>query len=550
MISTQLIAAWPMADLADGRERYLKGEPAPEGVRPVVLASWERCRCHGVDPVRLRAQSPDSERLAAARRRSRRLIESADAFLDLMGETLVEQPHLVALADVDATILSVRTGPGLPENLEEANLFAGASWTEAAIGCNGVGTCLATGESVILIGPEHFQAAYVGWTCIGVPIRDADGGIVGALDLSVPNECTHAHAWGWALSVARGIEASLARGTPPARSEAARVVTDIEAPLNSIRGVFDFLATRLELGATHSRFLEEARSRVGELETELTDILHRLAASESESRRAVEEAQRALKARDAVLAIVSHDLRNPLTTVVMASSVLEQQADDERKLRPAAAIRISAEQMLRLVDDLLDAARIEEGGLRIQPETCLASELVDAAVHAMATVAESRRLVLLAETSTDREVTADRGRILQVFSNLISNAVAHTGGGRSIIVSADDDEESGGVRFAVSDNGSGIDPEDLPHIFDRFWQARVSRRAGAGLGLAIARGIVERHGGRISVVSEPGCGATFHFTLPAAGSSDLTRSDRRTSALTARTGPARSRNPPRASILR
>ena len=111
-------------------------------------------------------------------------------------------------------------------------------------------------------------------------------------------------------------------------------------------------------------------------------------------------------------------------------------------------------------------------------------------------------------------VRSEKERVLQVVSNLLGNAIKFTPPAGTITVQAS--ALPGEVSFAVRDTGPGIQPMQLSHIFDRFWQARAAARAGAGLGLAIAKGIVEAHGGRIWVESKPGAGATFHFTLPAA----------------------------------
>jgi PAS domain S-box-containing protein len=277
-----------MDDLAAARQEYLKGEPAPEGVRPVVLSSWERCRAYGVDPRHMRLQAPDPARLSEARERNHMLLESAEAFLQLAHAALSDQPHLFALSDRDGLVLRIITGPGLPENeLEQARLVEGASWHERDIGCNGVGTCLATGEPVILIGPEHYQESYVGWTCIGVPIR-SDDEIVGVLDLSVPNEHTHVHTWGWMLSLAKGIEASLARETSGGRIRVERVVVDLEAPFNGVRGVFELLASQIELPPTHAGFLEAARSKLDEAEVLVRTTVARLHESEERLRRIAE----------------------------------------------------------------------------------------------------------------------------------------------------------------------------------------------------------------------------------------------------------------------
>jgi PAS domain S-box-containing protein len=277
-----------MDDLAAARQQYLEGNPAPEGVRPVVQASWERCRAYGVDPHHMRPQAPDPARLQTARGREQLLLESAGPFLQLAHEALANQPHLLALSDRHGLILRILTGPGLPEEeFEASNLLEGASWHERDTGCNGVGTCLATGESVILIGPEHFQESYVGWTCIGVPIQSG-GEIVGALDLSVPNDHAHVHTWGWVLSLAKGIQASLARETSGGQIRMERVVMDLETPFHGVRGVFDLLVSQIELPPTHTAFLEAARSKLAQAEALVQSTIARLHESEERLRRIAE----------------------------------------------------------------------------------------------------------------------------------------------------------------------------------------------------------------------------------------------------------------------
>jgi PAS domain S-box-containing protein len=242
------------------------------------------------------------------------------------------------------------------------------------------------------------------------------------------------------------------------------------------------------------------------------DITERKAA-EREIQRAYEEARQAVGERDHVLAVVSHDLRNPLNTITMASSLLIEDIPEEKKRAQVAILRRAAEQMTRLIEDLLDVARIEGGGLSIAAESCQCTDLVQAAVEFLLPLAESRSVALRTGSIAECSVRADRARILQVFTNLISNAIEHTPEGGSVEVGAEMDG-SEEVLFRVQDTGSGITPEHLPNVFNRFWRAKRSGSTGAGLGLAIARGIVEAHGGRIWAESERERGSTFYFALP------------------------------------
>jgi PAS domain S-box-containing protein len=745
-----------MADLASARAAYLRGEGAPAGVRPMVLASWERSVAYGVEPGYLRPQQPDPGALAAARERAAAVIEGAEPFLQLAAGALADEPHILALSDAEGRILDLRAGRGTPGDLEAANLFVGASWHEADIGCNGIGTALATGKPVILIGPEHFQETYIGWTCIGVPLRSPGGRVVGALDLSVPAEHTHVHSWGWVLSLAQGIELSLRRGAPAGAAEAELWTPEFEEPLQVVRGVFDLLAGRLDLAPTHQSLMDEARAtladaearlagaladardsesrlrlaleaaqlgtwrialRTGDVEwdaragriigrppgaplqlgellrvlhpddrdsiqalyervtsragkgrisTELrillpdggmrwialrgqpvrepassggapetligvvSDVTERKEAesalrrerhflqrlvdaipvfvtvydpairsitvnrefervlgwtnedlqvvdvmaacypdpacreevrrfmqsleggwrdfvvrtkdgsdvatawanirldderqvgigidisvrkqAEEDVRRSWEAAQQAILERDNVLAVVSHDLRNPLSTIAMASALLLEDIPGHKKQAHASIIRRSVSQMTRLIQDLLDAARIEGGWLRLIPAPCSPEDLVRTAAESNESLALSRSLRLEVAACSASFVCADRDRILQVLNNLVANAIEHTAAGGLITLAAH--PAGGETCFTVADTGTGIEPDHIPHVFDRYWQAGQSRRAGAGLGLSIARQIVEAHGGRIWVDTEPGQGATFCFTLP------------------------------------
>lgn len=246
----------------------------------------------------------------------------------------------------------------------------------------------------------------------------------------------------------------------------------------------------------------------------LRDITHR---------KSVENAlQRAVATRDDVLRIVAHDLRNPLSVITMQAAVMERFGPElePREPRPHHVIERAAARMNQLIQDLLDVALLEEGQLKLEPAQLRVADLVRDAIEIQKPLASSSKLELRVDLGHDvRHVWGDRDRLLRVFENLIGNAIKFTEAGGRIVVGAVLEDD--GVVFSVADTGCGIAPDDLPHMFDRFWQATSkARRLGAGLGLPITKGIVEAHGGRIWVESKVGRGSTVFFTIPTAPCED------------------------------
>jgi PAS domain S-box-containing protein len=254
--------------------------------------------------------------------------------------------------------------------------------------------------------------------------------------------------------------------------------------------------------------------RFGPADLSVAQEMARRAALTIDNARLYNEAREALRARDSVLGVVSHDLRNPLTAILLnvdaafAAGPLPREAAEALE----GVVR-SAQAMDRMIQDLLDVARIEAGQLRIDPAPCAPEDLVGEAVGMLARMAEERTIRLGLAVEPAPNVRADRDRVLQVFSNLVGNALKFTPGGGTVTVGAAPEE--GRVRFWVRDTGPGIAADEVERLWDPFWQGEgPARRSGAGLGLPIARGIVEAHGGHAWVESEPGAGTTFHFTLP------------------------------------
>ena len=246
--------------------------------------------------------------------------------------------------------------------------------------------------------------------------------------------------------------------------------------------------------------------------------LARRAAVVVEHARLFHEAQQATRARDDVLAVVAHDLRNPLNTVTMAVSLMLETTPIEhvQERRQVEIVRRAADRMNRMIQDLLDVKRMESGRLTIDLGPESPATLINDTVDMLRPLAAGSTIRL--DTSIEENlppVIADAARIQQVLSNLVGNAVKFTPRDGRVTVCAE--RLDGEVRFCVIDTGPGIPAEQLPHIFGRFWQAKTSDRRGIGLGLAIAKGIVEAHNGRIWVESHVGLGSTFYFTLPIAG---------------------------------
>ncbi len=236
----------------------------------------------------------------------------------------------------------------------------------------------------------------------------------------------------------------------------------------------------------------------------------------TETRAAEANLRQAIQARDEVLAVVSHDLRNPVGTIFSAASLLlELNLPEEKRRSQLMAVKRAAGRMNRLIQDLLDVARMEAGGLRVAAGHFQLQELLDEIVLAHRDLARSRGIRLYSRYPDPyAQGWGDRDRIHQVLSNLVDNALKFSSEGGVVEIGAREEPDEGGTLFWVSDTGPGIEEADQERLFDRFWQISRRDKRGAGLGLSIVKGLVEAHGGRVWVESEDGMGSTFLFLLP------------------------------------
>lgn len=320
----------------------------------------------------------------------------------------------------------------------------------------------------------------------------------------------------------RARRVSLVAGEPPAGSaELARMLGDVGAngalviPVKARGSVLGVLTL-----VSWQRDFDDS-------DMDLAGEFARRAALALDNARLYDASRSASRARDEVLSVVSHDLRNPLSGITMCASVLldPEPAPPESVRSMAEVIQESAQWMGRIIQDLLDVSRIESGRLALERMPVEASAVLEGIQDLMRLQVEGAGLQLVIDpASALPQLDADRERVLQVLMNLVGNAVKFTPAGGRVTVDAalvngasptdDDTSAPPYVRFQVCDTGVGIADSHLPHVFDRFWQVHATGRAGAGLGLAIAKGIVEAHGGAIWAESMVGKGTTFAFTLP------------------------------------
>ena len=232
--------------------------------------------------------------------------------------------------------------------------------------------------------------------------------------------------------------------------------------------------------------------------------------------RLAREVRASVAARDSLLAIVSHDLRGPLSTIQLSAELVKQTAADRADLqRPLGTILRSASRMTKLIADLLQAATIEAGAFTVVLEPHAVAPIVEPVLEMFEARAAERSVRLVREVPRGLPaIRCDESRIVQVLANLVSNALKFSSAGGRVRIRAW--AEGAEVRFSVTDTGSGIPADQVAHLFERYWKGAAESARGTGLGLFIANGIVAAHHGRIWAESKLGEGSTFTFTIPIA----------------------------------
>jgi signal transduction histidine kinase len=292
----------------------------------------------------------------------------------------------------------------------------------------------------------------------------------------------------------------------------ALTISSMSQALHEARRTAERHAAQLE---TVNVELEQQMEEVQTLSERLQETNDSLVIARDVAEGLARRAQAAAQAREDVLGVVAHDLRNPLNVVTMTTQLfLEIEPKGEQRVKLLRAMQSAARQMNRLITDLLEVVRLESGRLGLELRDTPAGDILMQTKELSEPSAVENGVALeIRAVDAGLHVRADTERVLQVLGNLVGNALKFAGRGARVTLGA----VGAGPQavFSVADTGPGIAPEEVPRLFDRFWQARTDRR-GVGLGLTIARGIVEAHCGRIWVESRVGEGATFYFTLPVA----------------------------------
>ena len=287
----------------------------------------------------------------------------------------------------------------------------------------------------------------------------------------------------------------------------ATAMNDVAHALEAVRaGAVDYLAKPVDADA-----LVFAIERALRVRTIMRD-----AALLRQSNEALAiEAEKNLRAREELLSIVAHDLRGPLSTILLATAMHEPVPGDRATVRTLQIVQRAATRMSKLVEELLDVARIEGGSLKLDLDSHRAKALLQEVMGMMEPVAAEHGVRLEVVIEEDFSVRCAFARIVQVLVNLVANAINVTGEGKlvKLLASRTVDEAS----FAVADEGPGIPEAHLVRVFEHGWRTDGGKRQGAGLGLSIAKGIVEAHAGTIGVDSTVGEGSRFHFAIPLAG---------------------------------
>ncbi|WP_348971641.1 ATP-binding protein [Pseudomonas atacamensis] len=244
----------------------------------------------------------------------------------------------------------------------------------------------------------------------------------------------------------------------------------------------------------------------------------RRSALENDLARQVRREQEAVQARDDLVAVVSHDLRNPMTVISMLCGMMQKAFSSEgahtsRRISTAIdTMQQATARMNTLLEDLLDTSKIDAGRYSITPQALVVGHIFEEAQALLSPLAHDKDISISFQADPDLRIHADPERLFQVLSNLVGNAIKFTPRMGTVGVHAKSVGDE--IVFIVRDSGEGIPKEHLPHVFDRYWTMKEGNPTGTGLGLYITQGIVEAHGGQIVAESEPGQGSEFRFTVP------------------------------------
>lgn len=221
-----------------------------------------------------------------------------------------------------------------------------------------------------------------------------------------------------------------------------------------------------------------------------------------------------VKTESKMLAAIVHDLRHTLFRIGLSTELMREVEDDDERTRGIDTITEAIGSLTRLVQDLDEYNQRRQDQLSVFTEHVDPFRIIDATRRAFEPIARARSITLSIAADDGVQVAADSQRLVQTLSNVVHNALVHTPPGGVVVIAARAEREW--VRFSVSDTGPGIAPSDLPHIFDCHWRSPRASYAGRGLGLTIARALVEQHGGAMWAENGPSGGALFAFTIPRA----------------------------------